>query len=303
MLKQISLDKLEEHLVFLNKMYDAVRLVDPIQKRVLECRNQAIGKTSELCYDYWKSGAICDNCISVRAHHDNISYMKIEQNANVIMVVTALPVDTAEQPVILELLKDVTDSMVIGTGDYNIGQAVNHLVYDLNSMAVKDHLTGVHNRRFVDDRLPVDIIRATVAQQPLSIIFIDIDNMKIINDTYGHPAGDIALKEVAAAMTHCIRTDVDWVARFGGDEFVVCLNNTDYEGACYIAERLRSGIGAIEMSAQGVDIAIGVSLGVQTMVEPVTAEELLRVADEKMYKAKKNGKHHPKKAAPDEESP
>lgn len=288
--EQISLVRLEQNLAFFNKMYDAVRIVDPVQKSVLEYRDQSIGKTSEICYDYWKNGNICDNCISIRAYHDNMSYMKLEQNLDVIMLVTALPVDAAEEPVILELLKNATNSMMIGSGDYNSGQTMRNVVSDINNIVVKDHLTDVYNRRFVDDRLPVDIIRATVAQQPLSVIFIDIDNMKTINDTYGHAAGDLALKYTAATMLSCVRADTDWVARYGGDEFVICLNNIGNDEANHTAERLRSNIGAIEIPMQNGNITITASLGVQTMLEPITAKEMLRMADEKMYEAKKSAR-------------
>ena len=158
--EQISLKNLEQNLALFSKMYDAVRLVDPVQKTVLEYSDCAAGKTSEICYGYWKNGHICENCISVRAYHDNISYMKLEQSPDLIMLVTALPVDTAGEPVILELLKNATDTMMLGSGDYTSGQSMRNVVYDINNMVVKDHLTGIYNRRFVDDRLPVDIIRA-----------------------------------------------------------------------------------------------------------------------------------------------
>ena len=207
--ESISLNKLQQSLAFFNKMYDAVRLVDPVRKRVLEYRDSTVGRTADVCYDYWKNGHICDNCISVRAHHDSKSYMKLEQYPDVIMLVTALPIEDAEEPVILELLKNATDSMMIGAGDYNDGQAMRSVVSDINNMVIKDHLTSLYNRRFVDDRLPVDIIKATIAQQPLSVIFLDVDNMKAINDTYGHAAGDLALKHASDSIR---RTSVQvWI--------------------------------------------------------------------------------------------
>ncbi len=300
--EQISLGMLEKNLAFFNKMYDVVRIVDPVQKRILEYRDRTIGKTSEICYGYWKNGKICDNCISVRAYHDNISYMKLEQNPDLIMLVTAFPVEAAEGPVILELLKNVTDSMIIGSGNYNSGRTMRNVLYDINNMVIKDHLTGVYNRRFVDERLPVDIIRATVVQQLLSVIFIDIDNMKAINDTYGHTAGDLALKYTTAAMLNCVRPNTDWIARYGGDEFVICLNNTGNDEAHHIVERLRSSIEAIKIPMQNGNITVTASLGVQTMLEPVTAEEMIRMSDEKMYEAKRSGKNRSMKVVLDAEN-
>lgn len=285
--EQITLSKLKHDLVFFNKMYDAVRLVDPVQKKVLEYHDHGVEKTRETCYDYWKSGDICDNCISVRAHYENKTYMKLEQNPDEIILVTAIPIEANGEAITLELLKNATDSMMLGTGDYNEGQIMRNVVCDINNMVVKDHLTSIYNRRFVDDRLPVDIVKATLAQQPLTLLFIDIDNMKTINDTYGHAMGDLALKQVANAIGNGIRGGLDWAARYGGDEFVVCLSNIGEDEASHIAERIRRNIVSIDMPIQNGDIAISASLGICTMFRSqLTAKEMIHMADKKMYKEK-----------------
>ena len=130
-----------------------------------------------------------------------------------------------------------------------------------------------------------------MTNQSLSVIFIDIDNLKTINDTYGHAAGDLALKNAASAMQGCIRAGLDWAARYGGDEFVICLNNVGNDEAELTAEKLRRSINALAIPTSDGSVGISASLGVQTMQEPVTAEEMLRLADEKMYEAKRSGKN------------
>lgn len=289
--EQISLSTLKDNLIFFNKMYDAVRLVDPVRKKVLEYRGHSVEDTNEVCHGYWENGHICDNCISVRAHHENKSYLKLEQSPDDIMLVTAIPIEAVGETIVLELLKNATDSMMIGTGDYNEGEMMRNVVSNMNDMVVRDHLTSVYNRRFVDERLPVDIVKATLAQQPLSVIFIDIDNMKMINDVYGHAAGDVALKQVANAIGECVRTNMDWVARYGGDEFVVCLSNVGDDKARHIAEKIRRSIASIEMVIQNEVVRITASLGVQSMSHsPRTAEEMIRMADKKMYEEKRGGR-------------
>lgn len=289
--EQISLSTLKDNLIFFNKMYDAVRLVDPVRKKVLEYRGHSVEDTNEVCHGYWENGHICDNCISVRAHHENKSYLKLEQSPDDIMLVTAIPIEAVGETIVLELLKNATDSMMIGTGDYNEGEMMRNVVSNMNDMMVRDHLTSVYNRRFVDERLPVDIVKATLAQQPLSVIFIDIDNMKMINDVYGHAAGDVALKQVANAIGECVRTNMDWVARYGGDEFVVCLSNVGDDKARHIAEKIRRSIASIEMVIQNEVVRITASLGVQSMSHsPRTAEEMIRMADKKMYEEKRGGR-------------
>lgn len=288
---KVTLDKLQENLKFFNKMYDAVRLVDPIRKRVMECRGSGAGETCEVCYDYWGNGRICENCVSVRAHREQKSFIKLERGPGVVMLLTALPVESAEPPVVLELLKNATDTMLIGSGEYNKGKEFFDAVRDINNMAIRDELTSLYNRRFLDDRLPVDIVSAVAEQKPLSVIFADIDNMKTVNDTYGHAAGDKLLRCAADTIQTCIRTDTDWAARYGGDEFVICLKNTGGDGARRVSERIHSDLQKTMLSIENCEIAVMVSLGVVTMpASGLTAKELVERADREMYRTKKRHK-------------
>lgn len=290
MAEQITLDGLKEDLAFFNKMYDAVRLVDPMRKKVLEYRSSSAEETDKICYSYWKSGNICGNCISVRAYNENKSYMKLEHNPDEIMLVTAIPIESTGETIVLELFKNAADSMMVGTGNYNEGQMLRSVVNDLNNMVVMDSLTHIYNRRFMDERLPVDIVKATLMKQPLSVIFVDLDDMKAVNDTYGHIVGDIALKLTADAIRNAIRTDVDWAARYGGDEFFVCLHNTGDNEVSHIKERIRRDIASIEIPAQGETVRITASFGTHTMFQSqLTAEEMIQAADCKMYEEKRNG--------------
>lgn len=293
MTEKITLDKLQENLKFFHKMYDTVRLVDPIHKNVMEYRDNGTKETCETCHDYWGNGRICDNCISVRAHREQRSFIKLEHSPSSVMLVTALPIDSAERPVVLELLKNATDTMMIGTGEYNKGELLYNAVQDINNMVIRDELTSLYNRRFLDDRLPVDIINATISQKPLSLIFIDVDNMKTVNDTFGHAAGDELLKHAANTIQKCIRNDTDWTARYGGDEFVICLNNTGSEEVFRISKRIYHDFNETRFSVQGRDIKIVISQGVVTMPPSgMTAEELIKSADKKMYEMKN---HHKKR--------
>ncbi|MDD2629076.1 MAG: GGDEF domain-containing protein, partial [Limnochordia bacterium] len=145
MSEPITLDRLEGHLTFFSKMYDAVRIVDPVRKRVMECRGNAVDQTEEICYEYWKDRRICENCISVRAYHNDKSFMKLEQSPDAIIMVTALPIQTKEQPAVLELMKNATDSMMIGTGNYSDGRLMRNIVSDINHLVITDQLTSLYN--------------------------------------------------------------------------------------------------------------------------------------------------------------
>ncbi len=290
MIQCLTLAQLKGHLDFFKTMYDAVRLVDPVQKSVLDYRENERFATDEACFNYWKDAKICDNCISIRAYTDSRCYMKLEQAPGAIMMVTALPVENIQSPIVLELLKNATDTMLFGEGVYPEGRLYKDVVVEFNDLIIKDELTGLYNRRYVDERLPVDIVKSSYSNLPLSLAFLDIDNLKDINDVYGHTAGDKTIASMAAAMNSCVRAGADWVARYGGDEFIVCLNNTSYEDAEKILARIRAKILEIEQF-RNEGILGTVSYGIYTMHhEELTAQALISLADERMYRAKTQSK-------------
>ncbi len=181
--------------------------------------------------------------------------------------------------------------MLVGNGDYNQGEIFSRFIKELNDAAVRDPLTTLYNRRFVDERLPVDIINALLRHKPLSVCFIDLDNFKAINDLYGHKAGDSTIKEAGEVIARNISHDDVWAARYGGDEFLLCLSGVEEDQARAIAECIQREIEQMPLSQAVKGGPLSISFGIETMKDfPVTAEELIRRADEKMYKAKKGKK-------------
>lgn len=287
----ISLNQLEDNLDFFHRMYDSVRLVDPLNKKVMDYRSSLALDTIEICYNYWGTGKICDNCISIRAHQENRSFIKLEKNGSSILMVTALPILNTDQPVVLELLKDATDSMFMGTGDYNTGEIMMHVIQEMSDMVIRDPLTALYNRRFIDDRLPVDVINAAVNKAALSVCFIDLDNFKMLNDTYGHEVGDQIIVVISRILNDTIRSESDWAARYGGDEFLLCLKHEDSKQAERIMKRIAEAALNTDFSVQGESVVISLSYGIASMQEkPRTAQELIQLADRRMFEAKKNKK-------------
>ena len=291
MSEKITLDSLEKKLSFFHQMYDAVRLVDPVEKRILKYSSRCAEKTDRICYAYWQNGHICDNCISIRAYRKRKSFIKLECAPQKIMLVTALPIESAEKPVILELLKDTTDTMLIGSGEYEKGRKFYAAVKEFNRMVIRDGLTSIYNRRFLNDRLPADISASVLRKEQLSVIFLDINSLKSINDTFGHAAGDQIIQMSAKIIQSCIRQDSDWTARYGGDEFFVCLNHAGNQEATQIARRIQDKFENSVFSANGKNVKISVSLGIVTMPEQgCTADDLIRLSDRKMYEEKKRNR-------------
>ncbi len=165
---------------------------------------------------------------------------------------------------------------------------------ELQSLAQRDPLTALANRRAFDDAIRREWGRAQREITPLSLLFIDIDQFKAYNDAYGHQAGDLALKVVARQIMSALTRPGDLVARYGGEEFVVILPNTELDGAVAVAEKIRLAIQAAGIehrhSASGwVSASVGVS-GLQS--EGITdVDALVRAADAAVYRAKRQGRN------------
>ncbi len=161
----------------------------------------------------------------------------------------------------------------------------------LKRLATTDELTGLFNRRQTMTKLKDAWELANRYDQPLSCVSLDIDRFKSVNDTFGHAAGDVALKSTAQALSTATRT-TDIVGRIGGEEFVVVAPNTDLDNASILAERIRKHIEETVVRHDAIELAITVSLGVagkQAVME--NPEVLLNKADEALYKAKRTGRN------------
>jgi diguanylate cyclase (GGDEF)-like protein len=169
----------------------------------------------------------------------------------------------------------------------------------LEEQSITDGLTGLRNRRFFDERLPEEFRRAQRYTDPVSLIMIDLDHFKLVNDRHGHQAGDQVLREAAALVRRSIR-DTDIGARYGGEEFAVILPKTHLSGALAVAERIWRELGqqAFRVAAAGADgqpgeIRVTASIGLAFYPsKDITApESLVKYADEALYTAKRSGRN------------
>lgn len=287
---------LVSQLTTFDKMYEQVRMVDPFKKEVLFVKNknqEEFMPVQEACFGMWGKGEVCKNCISMRAYNENDTFVKIETSPDKIFMVTALPVKIEDRTVVVELLKDVTKSMILGDRELTESLEIKRLLDQANVAAVTDELTQIYNKRYIIERLPADMVKSHMENQPISILMADIDHFKKVNDTYGHLAGDYMLREVAGILRKNTRQDLDWVARFGGEEFIVCLKNTDKEIARAIADRMRKAIEDTVFSYNGEKIKLTSSFGLYTLTseEMLDYETLIHCSDKNLYEAKKTGRN------------
>jgi len=165
----------------------------------------------------------------------------------------------------------------------------------LSDLATLDSLTGIANRRWFDDRLAASWSRHARDGDSLALLMCDIDHFKNLNDTRGHGAGDVALRQVAGILRASARSEDDLPARLGGEEFAVLLPHTSEEQAMLVAERIRTGVRSLNIPNPGIepDDVTTISIGVAALVPKVSvpAQRLLNLADEALYTAKRAGRN------------
>jgi diguanylate cyclase (GGDEF)-like protein/PAS domain S-box-containing protein len=161
----------------------------------------------------------------------------------------------------------------------------------LRTQSVRDALTGLYNRRYLEEVLDREVRRAGRAAQSLGVLMLDLDHFKRFNDTYGHDAGDVVLREAAAHLLKNVRAE-DFVCRFGGEEFVVILPTAGLDGARARGERLRSKMRELTIMHQGKSLGmVTFSVGVAAFPEHGTSpKELMAAADAALYEAKRGGR-------------
>jgi len=164
---------------------------------------------------------------------------------------------------------------------------------ELERLSVTDALTQVHNRLYFDRRVAEEWTRAQRGGEPITVLMIDLDHFKRVNDDHGHPFGDLCLKESAAALQRVLYRPGDLLARYGGEEFVVLLPGTDAPAGLTVAERLLAAVGKLVLASCDGPVHISCSIGAATCWPAPHAEwrELLAQADEALYRAKAEGRN------------
>lgn len=166
------------------------------------------------------------------------------------------------------------------------------MINRMNEAIIKDSLTKAYNRRYIEERLLIDVFNATNEDHPISIILADIDHFKSVNDQYGHLAGDEVLKEFVKISKCFIRKNTDWIARYGGDEFLVVLVNADEHVAGMVAEKIRRAVEKTILNYNQSDICFTASFGTYTVhSKKMTCDQLISQADKNLYTAKKEGRN------------
>ncbi len=183
------------------------------------------------------------------------------------------------------------ESFTVLVHQFALGLRRIRLYHEVENMAITDGLTQMHTRRHFGERFDEEFRRAMLRQVPLSVLMIDVDHFKKVNDQHGHLTGDMLLRAVARIISLHIR-EIDIAGRYGGEEFCILLPDTDKQGALVVAERIRESIHEKGIRAYDTEIRVSVSIGVSSLPDDaIKVEELLDKADWALYRAKKSGRN------------
>lgn len=177
----------------------------------------------------------------------------------------------------------------------SLEKSLREAIAEIEVLSVTDPLTGCFNREYLMKNLPNEIKRSARYERPFSIVFCDLDHFKKVNDKYGHQVGDRTLIEFVQVVMGSIRLDLDWFTRYGGEEFLLVLPETDAEGAMTLTQRLLEMVREIDIKIHNDVLKITSSFGIVTYDpnrsdKEMNSEELIRLADKFLYQSKKEGR-------------
>lgn len=280
-----DLKRVIESITSYDKMYDLIRMVDPIKKQVLVYENNTWLASEGFCYDVYEEGHICKNCVSIRALNTEKTTIKTQFLKDTLHMVTAVPVSFNGRKIVFELFKDISHSE-----DFVQEQLkdMKNLVLKTNELLVTDALTGIYNRRFIEERFPVDLALIHEFQEEAYLLMLDLDYFKRVNDQYGHLIGDKVLRETARLMK-LVFDNTEVIARYGGEEFII-LAKTNLYDIIKRTEVLRVAIEDHAFSFDDKIIYITASIGVYRITTNIP-EEAISAVDKLLYKAKNAGRN------------
>jgi len=278
----------------MNKIFDCIRLID-VQQEKLYFEKYSDGfdySIPKFNYDDRKNEY--KRSISI----DNSMYLP-ETDGNNLLLFILVPTFIENKALIMECILNLTsklESSQLFIKDDNLSDQINlscfrDMLCNLHNLAITDDLTGAYNRRYINKVLPTEIMKCYSNKEPLSVLFADLDSFKNINDSYGHSAGDYILCEFVKEIKKEIEHTKGWIARYGGDEFLICMANVDEDNAKRIAQKIMLKIKqqGFKYLKNNIDLTCSIGTYTANEFEQIQSyEAILKEVDSKLYKMKKN---------------
>ncbi len=267
-------------------IFDFYRLVDVARYEVCDMRCGALDDVGERCFDVWRRGKACDNCISRVATEEMRQTVKMESVDGQIFLIVSQPVCVCGRTLALELIKNVTENLLVNDQDLAGNVRLESYIAKINELTVHDSFTGLFNRRFAQDELG-RAVQDFQEGDALTAVLLDVDWFKEVNDTYGHLKGDEVLLTVAEILETYAKRGAGWASRVGGDEFLVVMKK-DAQEAGKLARELCEAVENRTFVSEKGTFHVTLSAGLATF-EPCMKDwrALYEAADRKMYRQKK----------------
>lgn len=286
----------------LQDLYDVIRIVNPVTNEVILHTGRLEIENNGKCCEILGEKKVCTDCIGIKAYKENNTFMKIALlNKNKIFMIIASPIKIKGERYILETFKEITTENILEK--HNEDDLLDTMFSNIEELLMKDELTKAYNRRYMSKRLLLDIANCKAQRVNACIMMFDVDNFKLINDNYGHIVGDKVLKEIVRVISRIIEKYNAWIARYGGDEFILVLNNVSKKQGLAVANKIKTSIEKHEFIFKGENIKVTISLGVGNIEdleydslnvsdEEYCIDEIIDYVDSKLYKAKSLGKNN-----------
>ncbi|AQM59725.1 GGDEF domain-containing protein [Clostridium baratii] len=289
------LKDISERLFPFKNLYDVIRLVDPINNKVIDSypNNLIEDNKSLTCYKFWSKDEPCENCTSLNAYIENNTFYKVEVKDDELYMVISSPFEINDTTYVVELIKNITKSGYFKDNDYD--DSLKNMFNIISDLLHKDDLTGVYTKKFMYDSLTKELATTYKSYSFLSVMMIDIDFFKRINDTYGHLLGDEVLKDFVKIISSCIKDENALFGRFGGEEFILILKHNDVDKTKKLGKNILTSVENHLFKFDDISIKLTCSLGVYTVTakdcETNTMENIVHSADSNLYSAKKLGRN------------
>lgn len=254
-------DKVKEKLLILDNMYDVIRIIDPINKNVINISNQPDRVGGDKCYELLNREEMCKNCISVRVEVEKDTFIKLEYVSNGVMLIIATSISINGQRHIVEIIKNVLAQKNRIINDKFHSQ-VKNVIENLNEKLIKDEATSVYNRIYIESRLPVDLNDSIVNENNISIIMLDIDEVESENGKYEQEVLSEFLKDISKTISEYVDEKSYWIGRYSENKYIIVLNNINKEEACNMANEIKSLLKDHTLEYNNKIMKLNINLGV-----------------------------------------
>lgn len=254
-------DKVKEKLWILDNMYDFMRVIDPINKNVINISNEPSVVNCSKCYDFLNKGEMCKNCISVRVEVEKDTFIKLECIPNGVMLIIATFININGKRYIVETIKNIAAQKNKILND-KFNSHVKNVIDNLNEKVIKDEESSVYNRIYIESRLPVDLNNSIINQNNLSIIMVETDEFENVNDNHGREVWSSFLKYVVEIIGESVNGESYWIGRYSENKYIIVLNNIDKEETYKISNKIKNLLKDIPFEYNNEIMKFNVNLGV-----------------------------------------